>query len=325
MKARVLVTGAAGFIGSHLVEELVRSGADVTALVHYNSRGDRGNLDHLAPDVLAAVNAVRGDVRDAYFVRGVMHGKEVVFHLAALIAIPYSYGAPAAYVDTNVAGTLNVLQAARDLGVRRVVHTSTSEVYGTARYVPIDESHPLQAQSPYAASKIAADKLAESFHLSFGLPVVTVRPFNTFGPRQSRRAVLATIVSQVLAGGPVRLGNLDPVRDLCFVTDTARGFMLAAQAPEAVGAVVNLGTGVGVRVGDLAELVFEVAGRRAEIQQEDARFRPDASEVMRLVASWSRAKELLGWAPRVPLREGVAATVEWFRAHPASGVGEYAI
>jgi NAD dependent epimerase/dehydratase len=325
MRGRVLVTGAAGFIGSHLVETLVRSGAEVTALVHYNSRDDRGNLEHLPRDLLAAIKVLRGDVRDAYFMRSAMHNMDTVFHLAALIAIPYSYRAPAAYVDTNVIGTLNVLQAARDSGVQRLVHTSTSEVYGTARYVPIDEDHPLQAQSPYAASKIAADKLAESFHLSFGLPVVTVRPFNTFGPRQSRRAVLATIVSQVLAGGPVRLGNLDPVRDLCFVTDTAQGFVLAAQSAEAIGSVINLGTGRGVRIGELAEAVFEVAGRRAEIHQEDQRFRPDASEVMRLIASWSRAEKLLGWAPRVSLRDGLAATVDWFRAHPPAAVSEYAI
>ena len=257
--ARVLVTGAGGFIGSHLVEALARTGADVVALVQYNSRNDWGSLEYLEPDLLRSIHVARGDVRDPYFVRSIVKGRTHIFHLAALIAIPYSYRAPAAYVAANVEGTLNVLQAALDLGVERVIHTSTSEVYGTARYVPIDESHPLQAQSPYSASKIAADKLAESFHASFELPVVTVRPFNSFGPRQSARAVVPTIAIQAMAGHTVRLGNLKPVRDLTFVADTVRGFLVAAKAA-AVGEVIHLGTGTGVSVGELAQKIFRISG-----------------------------------------------------------------
>src|SRR5215471_1910097 len=308
---RVLVTGAGGFIGSHLTEALARTGADVCALVHYNSRNDWGHLEDLDKDLVKSIRVVSGDVRDAHFVRSIIQGHNIVFHLAALIAIPYSYTAPAAYVATNVEGTLNVLEAALDSGVERVVHTSTSEVYGTARYVPIDEEHPLQAQSPYSASKIAADKIAESFNASFGLPVVTVRPFNTFGPRQSARAVVPTIVTQAMAGGPVKLGSLEPVRDLNFVANTVDGFLLAARSRKAVGTVVNLGSGTGISVGKLASEIFHILRVSPEIKQDSERVRPEASEVMKLIASAARAKELLGWSPEVSLESGLRLTVEW--------------
>ena len=312
---RVLVTGAGGFIGSHLTEALAHAGADVCALVHYNSRNDWGHLEDLDEDLLKSIRVVSGDVRDAYFVRSIVQGRSIVFHLAALIAIPYSYTAPGAYVATNVEGTLNILQAALDGGVERVVHTSTSEVYGTARYVPIDEEHPLQAQSPYSASKIAADKIAESFHASFNLPVVTVRPFNTFGPRQSARAIIPTIVTQAVAGGPVRLGSLTPVRDLNFVANTVDGFLLAAKSSDAVGSVVNLGSGSGISIGDLVSKIFQLLGVSPEVNQESERVRPEASEVMKLVASASRAKELLGWSPGVSLEEGLRSTIDWIGKH----------
>lgn len=311
---KALVTGASGFIGSHLTEALVRAGADVVALVHYNSRNDWGHLEDLDKDVLGRIKVVTGDVRDAYFVRSIMKDRTIVFHLAALIAIPYSYSAPAGYVSTNVVGTLNVLQAAEDLGIERVVQTSTSEVYGTACYTPIDEAHPLQAQSPYAASKIAADKLAESFHRSFQLPVVTIRPFNTYGPRQSARAIVPTIVAQALTGTRVRLGNLAPVRDLCFVADTVRGFLLATKAP-GIGNVINLCTGYGVSIGELAERIFSILGVDREIEEDLQRLRPGGSEVMKLIGSAARAREVLGWVPEVTLDEGLTQTIAWMRTH----------
>lgn len=309
---RVFVTGAGGFIGSHLVEALAGSGASVRALVRYTSRGDWGHLDQLAPDVRGSLEVVLGDVRDAQFMRNQIRGCDVVFHLAALIGIPYSYEAAESYVDTNVRGTLNVLQAAREAGVRRVVVTSTSEVYGTARYTPMDEAHPLQAQSPYSASKIAADKLAESYHLSFALPVVTVRPFNTYGPRQSARAVIPTIVSQVLAGvEALRLGSLAPVRDLTYVEDTVRGFLCAGLAEQAVGHVINLGTGQGISIGDLARAVMKIAGRELPIVEDPDRVRPQASEVQLLIAKTELAHKLLGWKPEVSFTEGLQRVVEY--------------
>jgi dTDP-glucose 4,6-dehydratase len=306
---RVLVTGAGGFIGSHLAEALVEAGAKVRAFVIYDSLGSSGWLDHSARR--GDMEIIAGDLADRDSVRAAMEGCEIVFHLGALIAIPYSYRAPLSYVKVNVEGTLNVLQAARDLGVRRVVHTSTSEVYGTARYVPIDEAHPLQAQSPYAASKIGADKLAESFHLSFGLPVVTVRPFNTFGPRQSPRAVIPTIALQCLTGGDIRLGNLDPTRDFTFVSDTVSGFLRAAEAEGAVGRTINLGTGREVSIGDLVRLTGEATGVNPRVVQEEKRVRPRASEVERLVADAARAKEDLGWEPQVTLEDGLRRFVAW--------------
>jgi NAD dependent epimerase/dehydratase len=312
---KVLVTGAGGFIGSHLTEALVRTGADVCALTQYNSRNDWGNLEDLSPDVLRSVRVVSGDVRDADFVRCLMRGRTLVFHLAALIAIPYSYSALASYVSTNVQGTLNVLQAARDFSVERVIHTSTSEVYGTAQYAPIDEEHPLQGQSPYSASKIAADKMAESFHASFQLPVVTVRPFNAFGPRQSARAVIPAISTQAITGQRVRLGSLAPVRDFTFVADTVDGFLLASRAEAAVGQVINLGSGKGITIGELAKKIFGLLGTEPLIEEAEERLRPEASEVMRLIASSARAKELLGWTPQVSLEDGLARTLDWLRSH----------
>jgi NAD dependent epimerase/dehydratase len=315
MNKLVTVTGAEGFIGSHLVEALVRSGVRVRAMVLYNSFNSWGWLDQLPPDVLENVDVVMGDVRDPVSVRECMRDAEVVYHLAALIAIPYSYQAPHSYVQTNVVGTLNVLEAARDLHTPRVIHTSTSEVYGTAREVPIHESHPLQAQSPYAASKVGADKLAESYHLSFGLPVVTLRPFNTYGPRQSARAVIPTIISQIAARAPVvKVGSLAPTRDFNYVSDTAKSFLAVgnAQAADVVGRTFNTGTGVEVSVGELIGAIADVMGREVEIEQEAQRLRPDASEVMRLVSNSAELRRVTGWQPEYPLRSGLERTSTWF-------------
>jgi NAD dependent epimerase/dehydratase len=306
---RVLVTGAGGFIGSHLAERLVELGANVRALVEYNSLGSWGWLDE--SPVRGDVEVILGDVRDRDSTVVAAAGRDVVFHLAALIAIPWSYDAPAAYVETNVVGTLNVLRAAQQAGVERVVHTSTSEVYGTARYAPIDEAHPLQAQSPYAASKIGADKIAEAFHLSFGLPVATLRPFNTYGPRQSARAVIPTILTQLLAGETVVLGNLAPTRDFTYVTDTVEAFVKVVDVAEAVGRVLNIGTGREIAIGDLAERIETVVERRAPIDLDPARVRPDGSEVERLCANADEARRLLAWEPQVSLDEGLVATAEW--------------
>lgn len=306
---KVLVTGGGGFIGSHLVEKLAEEGADVRAFVHYDALGGAGWLDRST--VREQVEIVAGDIADRDSVTAAMRGREIVFHLAALIAIPYSYRAPVSYLRTNIEGTMNVLQAARELGTGRVVHTSTSEVYGTARRVPIDEGHPLQGQSPYSASKIAADKMAEAFHASFDVPVVTVRPFNTYGPRQSARAVVPTIVTQVLAGGRVELGHLHPTRDLNFVADTVAGFLAAAESEAAVGRTVNLGSGREISIGDLADLIARLMGREIEIVTGEARKRPAKSEVDRLLADSSLARSLLGWRPQLSLEEGLKRTIEW--------------
>jgi len=324
---RVFVTGAGGFIGSHLVEALVREGARVRALVRYTSRGTSGHLEELPPEVRDSVEIVLGDVRDAQFIRTHVRGCDVIFHLAALIGIPYSYEATESYVDTNVRGTLNILQAAREAGVLRVAITSTSEVYGTARYTPIDEAHPLQGQSPYSASKIAADKLAESFHLSFAVPVVTVRPFNTYGPRQSSRAVIPTILSQLLAGSEaLHLGAVDPVRDLVYVEDTVRGFLLAGRVEQAVGTVINLGTGQGISIGDLARVIMGIVGREVPILQDSERVRPQASEVRLLVAKAEQARTILGWEPQVALAEGLHKVAEYIGGNmKAYRVGSYVV
>jgi NAD dependent epimerase/dehydratase len=313
---KVLVTGAGGFIGSHLAERLVESGARTRALVHYNALGSSGWLDQ--SPLREHMEVVLGDICDPDVVRDTVKGCDLIFHLAALIAIPYSYRAPSSYVRTNVEGTLNVMQACRTAAVERVIHTSTSEVYGTARRVPIDESHPLRGQSPYSASKIGADKIAESFHLSFGVPLVTVRPFNTFGPRQSARAVVPTIITQCLAGEVVRLGSLHPTRDLSFVSNTVDGFIAAAESPRAVGATVNLGSEREISIGDLAEKIASIAGRRVRIESDPARIRPNQSEVERLLADASLAEELLGWRPAVSLEEGLQATIDWVREHLAA-------
>lgn len=310
---RVLVTGAGGFIGSHLTERLVELGAETRGLVHYNSLGRWGWLDH--SPVRSQIEVIAGDIADPNSVKQATDGVEIVFHLAALIGIPHSYAAPLSYVRANVEGTLNVLQAALELGVERVVHTSTSEAYGTAQYVPIDERHPLQGQSPYSATKIAADKLAEAFHCSFGLPVVTLRPFNTYGPRQSDRAVIPTVISQCLGGNIVRLGNLTPTRDFNYVADTVDGFVLAAQAQEAVGQVINLGTGEEISIADLAHKIASLMGKRIEIQCEQQRVRPKESEVDRLCAANELARNLLDWAPSLSLDEGLRLTIEWSRRH----------
>ncbi len=308
---RVLVTGAGGFIGSHLVERLVEVGAKVRAFVHYNALGTWGWLDH--SPIKDKVEVVAGDICDRDSVGQATKDNEIVCHLAALIGIPYSYHAPVSYVRTNIEGTLNVLQSAREQQVQVVVHTSTSETYGTARCVPIDEDHPLQGQSPYSASKIGADKIAESFHLSFNLPVVTLRPFNTFGPRQSARAVIPTIITQCLTGQRIRLGNLSPTRDLNYVTDTAEGYLLAASRPDALGQTINLGSGREISIGDLAQLIADLSGQSVEIEVEQERVRPDESEVERLLADNRRARELLGWQPKVSLEEGLRRTIEWMK------------
>jgi UDP-glucose 4-epimerase len=323
---RAVVTGAGGFIGSHLVEGLVAEGAQVRALVRYTSGSRRGHLDRLPPDALREVEIVPGNVEDPVAVRSLCRGADVVFHLAALIGIPYSYVAPHQYVATNVQGTLNILEAAREHGAR-VVHTSTSETYGTARYTPIDEAHPVIGQSPYSATKIGADKLAESYHLSFGLEVSTIRPFNTYGPRQSSRAIIPTIMKQLAAGRPaVRVGSTAPVRDLNFVTDTVAGFLAIGASARAVGQTLNVGSGRAISIGDLAELIFEVTGRRAELATDEARVRPDASEVMVLLADYRRAAELVGYTPRVHLEEGLARTYAYIERNIAEyRPDEYAI
>ncbi len=311
---RVLVTGAGGFIGSHLAERLVEAGADVRALVRYNGRGTRGWLD--ASPLRAEMEIVAGDICDRDCTARIAQGRAVIFHLAALIAIPYSYSAPGSYVRANIEGTLNLLQAAREHAAERFVQTSTSEVYGTAQFVPISEAHPLQGQSPYSASKIGADKIAEAFHLSFSVPVTTVRPFNTFGPRQSARAIIPTIISQCLAGEKVRLGSLTPTRDLNYVDNTVDGFLLAGAVPEAVGQTFNIGSGQEISMGDLAHLIARIIGRHLQIECDAQRLRPARSEVERLLADSTLARAVLCWEPKISLEEGLTRTIAWMRAHP---------
>lgn len=311
---KVLVTGSDGFIGSHLVELLVREGRRVRALVLYNSFNSWGWLDRVPTDILAEVEIWPGDVRDPNGVRKAVQDMQTVYHLAALIGIPFSYHSPDLYVDTNIRGTLNILQACRDHDVNRVAVTSTSEVYGTAQYVPMDEKHPLQGQSPYSASKIGADKIAESFYLSFGLPVITVRPFNTYGPRQSARAVIPTIITQLLRGsGRVKLGSLHTTRDLNYVEDTCRGFLALTSCDEAVGKTVNIGAGREISVGELAPMIAKLMNRDLEIVTDDERKRPADSEVERLLCDNRLMKSLTGWEPTVSLEEGLRRTIDWFR------------
>jgi len=322
---KILVTGADGFIGSHLTEALVRAGHDVRAFVLYNSFNSWGWLDHCGADVKGRFEVFAGDIRDPHGVRTAMKQCDTVMHLAALIAIPYSYHSPDTYIDTNVKGTLNVVQAARDLGVSRVIHTSTSEVYGTARFVPITEEHPLQGQSPYSASKIGADQIAMSFYASFGTPVTTLRPFNTYGPRQSARAVIPTIMTQIAAGArSIKLGAVHPTRDFNFVSDTVAGFVAALAADKAVGETINLGSNFEISIGDTAKTIADVMHAEIEIVTDEQRLRPANSEVERLWADNRKARELLGWQPQYGgiegFRRGIAETVAWFseRAHLAN-------
>jgi NAD dependent epimerase/dehydratase len=310
---KVLVTGAGGFIGSHVVEELVKNGADVTALVHYNSLSDTGNLKHLGKSVLENIKLVQGDVTDSFQMQTLTEGKDIVLHLAALIGIPYSYVAPAAYVASNITGTLNVLEAAKKSNLPKLVITSTSETYGTAIYAPIDEKHPMQGQSPYSATKIGADKIAESYYLSFNLNVCTVRPFNTFGPRQSTRAVIPTIISQALNAERIKLGSLDPIRDMLYVKDTARGFLMAGAYESSIGQVINLGTGIGVTIGELAQMIQEIVGTTKEILEDNQRIRPEKSEVFKLLCDNRKAYDLIDWTPKFDLKSGLAETVDWFK------------
>lgn len=311
----VFITGAGGFIGSHLTEALLDRNAEVKAFVRYNSRNDWGLLELLPPEKLARIEVISGDMRDADAVRHATADVDVIFHLGSLIAIPYSYLHPRETIETNIMATLNMLTAAKENNVERFIHTSTSEVYGTARYVPIDERHPLQGQSPYSASKIGADKVAESFHCAFGVPVTTVRPFNTYGPRQSSRAVIPTIITQALTQETIHLGSLHPTRDFTFVGDLVEGFISAAASEKMIGEVINIGSNYEISIGDLARKIIELTGRDVEITADSSRLRPEKSEVERLWCDNSRAKELLGWSPTVSLDEGLATTIAWVREH----------
>lgn len=314
---KILVTGADGFIGSHLTEELVRQGYNVKAFCQYNSFNSWGWLDHSPKEIRENLDVFLGDIRDPYGVKQAMKGCDIVLHLAALIAIPYSYHSPDTYIDTNVKGTLNVVQAARELGIEKVVHTSTSEVYGTAKFVPITEEHPLQGQSPYSASKIGADQIAMSFYTSFQTPVAIIRPFNTYGPRQSARAVIPTIITQIASGNKtIKLGALSPTRDFNFIKDTVNGFISVMKSPNSIGEVVNIGSNYEISIGDTAQLIASIMGVQIDIQTEEVRLRPEKSEVERLWADNQKARQLLGWEPQYAgfegLRRGLQETIEWF-------------
>lgn len=314
-KKKVLVTGAGGFIGSHLVERLAEQGAFVRAFVRYNSRGDISLLRFLSPSLLGETQIVAGDLRDGQAVQDAVAGCDYVFHLGALISIPYSYLHNEEVAETNLMGTLNVLNACRRANVTRLIHTSSSEVYGTAQYAPIDEKHPLQGQSPYSASKIGADKLVESFYCAYGLPAVTVRPFNTYGPRQSARAVIPSIITQVLTRDIVRLGNLETTRDFTYVDDTVNGFLHAAQEKNVNGKAINLGTGLEIRIGDLVDKIMSIAGRQVKVMVDEARLRPKDSEVYRLISDNRAARKTLDWSPQTDLENGLKRTVNWIKGH----------
>jgi NAD dependent epimerase/dehydratase len=313
---KVLVTGAGGFIGSHLAEALAEAGAEVTALIRYSSAAAWGNLELLTPDRRDALKVVSGNIEDPHFMLRVTEGQEVIFHLAALITIPYSYVAPTSYVRTNIEGTVNVLEAARFHATPRLIHTSTSECYGTALYTPIDEKHSLQGQSPYSASKIGADKIVESYHRAFNLPVATLRPFNTYGPRQTARAVIPTIISQALTRPEIRLGDLRPVRDLNYVKDTAAAFMALAGSDAAIGKVVNAGAGKGIAIGELAKRILTLMGRDLPVVEEAQRLRPESSEVFELLCDNRLARELAGWSPSTTLDAGLRETIAFIEKHP---------
>ena len=310
-KKSALVTGAGGFIGSHLTEHLVELGANVKAFVRYNSRNDWGMLELLPEEKLSQIEVITGDLKDADAVRHATKDVDIIFHLGSLIAIPYSYIHPRETIETNILGALNVLTAAKENNVEKVIHTSTSEVYGTARYVPIDENHPLQGQSPYSASKIGADKIAESFYRSFNLPVAIIRPFNTYGPRQSARAVIPTIITQALTKEKIFLGNLHPTRDYTYVKDVVEGFIKVAESPKSVDEVINIGSNFEVSIGDLANKIISLIGKNAEIVIDPARVRPQDSEVERLWCDNTKAKKILKWEPKTPLEEGLKKTIEW--------------
>src|SRR4030042_661237 len=312
---RILVTGAGGFIGSHLVEKLAASGAKIRAFVRYNSRGDTGLLSMLSQEVLNNIEIIAGDIRDLPALLSAARDVDIILHLGALIAIPYSYVHPTEVIESNVLGTMNVLLAGRENSVRRIVHTSTSEVYGSAIRVPIDENHPLQGQSPYSASKIGADKIAESFYCAYDLPVVTIRPFNTFGPRQSARAVIPSIIIQAINQNKIHLGNLEANRDFTYVSDTVDGFLCGAQTPHIEGRTINLGAGMEIRIIDLAKEIISILGKPIEIVVDSERLRPEKSEVTRLLSDNRLAKEVLGWVPRASLREGLFKTIEWISRH----------
>lgn len=309
----VLVTGAGGFIGSHLTEYLVKQGANVRVFIKYNSRDDRGQIEYLPREIQDAIEIHWGDLRDAKSVFNAVKRCEIVFHLGALIAIPYSYVNPADYAQTNILGTTNLLNACLEYGVKKVVHTSTSEVYGTAQYVPIDEKHPLRGQSPYSASKIGADMMAESFYRSFGLPVAIIRPFNTYGPRQSTRSIIPTIITQALSNKEIRLGSLSPTRDLNFVYDIVRAFIHIVQSPKAVGNVINIGSGKEISIGELVKKIGLLMNKETIVSQDPDRIRPDKSEVERLLCDNRKAYEIVGWKPEVDLDEGLGLTIEWIR------------
>lgn len=313
---KVLITGAGGFIGSHLLERLVQEGARVRAFIRYNSRNEIGLLRLVPRETLHNIEIIHGDLRDSEAIRSAVRDVDTVFHLGALIAIPYSYRHPREVIETNVMGTLNVLMAAHDMGIRRIVNTSTSEVYGTAQYTPIDEDHPLQGQSPYAASKIGADKIAESFYRSFNLPVVTLRPFNTFGPRQSARAVIPTIISQALTRDELKLGSLDTWRDFTYVSDTAEAYLKIAETEGILGEEIHLGTNRTVSIRELVEIIYGILGKTPNIISEEQRQRPEKSEVKKLHSTFEKAQRLIGWQPQVRLEEGLRRTINWIADHP---------
>ena len=310
---KIAVTGAGGFIGSHLVEELVNKGAKVRAYVHYNSRGSKGLLELLPQGILDEVQVLSGDIQDPFSVKKLVAGCDIVFHLAALIGIPYSYVSPQSYLATNVNGTLNVLEACKDNGVNRLIHTSTSETYGTALYTPIDESHPLQAQSPYSASKISADKLVQSYFLSFNVPAVTIRPFNNFGPRQSARAIIPTIIIQALTQQEIKLGSLAPIRDYVYVKDAVKAFVMAAVVEQAVGRIINIGTGKSFSIGNIVKIILSLMNIEKPIIREDTRIRPVKSEVMELICNNALAQSMLNWVPETTFEEGLKQTCDWIK------------